>query len=419
MDNILTKKILTKINGYLSSPTDMTRPERRCLKDMVTGILKSRSVFVNQIAASLREPLKLKDVAKRLSAQYLKEGYADKALEGHLGTVAPGVSKDDFIVMDGTDISKKHAKYMEGLEFVRNGDTGGIGLGYNVLNINAVSAHKEISPLLSRAYSFEMGALSSNNEIKKAVREVKGHLGENGCWVFDRGADNGILKDFFIGECPRAILRLKKNTKVDHNGEKVEVRELAKKVGLSIGQKVVKVKKNRPVVEIYDIGAVPIEYRIGRTVHHLWLVVSRNRRHGGYCYLLVKSDKSTAMEVAKWAFKGYGLRWKIEEYHRHVKQEYGLEDIQIRTFTGLQSMLAVLTVAMYMIYRKIRSMHIDLLLDAGYNYLNKNVPRELVNFIYYKISKVVSILLMPVRTRWKLDDAVPDPFPGQLDLKFN
>jgi len=101
----------------------MTRPERRCLKDMVTGILKSRSVVVNQIAASLREPLKLKDVAKRLSAQYLKEGYADKALEGHLGTVAPGVSKDDFIVMDGTDTGKKHAKYMEGLEFVKNGDT--------------------------------------------------------------------------------------------------------------------------------------------------------------------------------------------------------------------------------------------------------------------------------------------------------
>ena len=38
-----------------------------------------------------------------------------------------------------------------------------------------------------------------------------------------------------------------------------------------------------------------------------------------------------------WAFKGYGFRWKIEEYHRHVKQEYNLEDIQIKTFTGLHS----------------------------------------------------------------------------------
>jgi hypothetical protein len=41
--------------------------------------------------------------------------------------------------MDGTDISKKYAKFMEGLEFVRNCDTGEIGLGYNVLNTNAIN----------------------------------------------------------------------------------------------------------------------------------------------------------------------------------------------------------------------------------------------------------------------------------------
>ena len=35
--------------------------------------------------------------------------------------------------MDGTDISKKHATYMEGLEFVKNGDTNTIDLVYNVL----------------------------------------------------------------------------------------------------------------------------------------------------------------------------------------------------------------------------------------------------------------------------------------------
>ena len=103
--------------------------------------------------------------------------------------------------MDGTDISKKYAKYMEGLEFVKNGDSGGIGLGYNVLNINSISNDKEITPLYSKAYSYQMGALSSNNEIKKAVRAVKEHITDKGCWFFDRGADNGILKDFFISEC--------------------------------------------------------------------------------------------------------------------------------------------------------------------------------------------------------------------------
>ncbi len=163
----------------------MTKPEIRCLRDMAVGILKSKSVFVNQIAASLRESLKLKDVCKRLSAQYLKDDYAQKVMSNHLETVGTGISQNDFILMDGTDISKKHAKYMEGLEFVRNGDTGKIGLGYNVLNINAINMHKETTPLYSKAYSYEMGALSSNNEVKKAVLEVKGHIGDKGCWVFD------------------------------------------------------------------------------------------------------------------------------------------------------------------------------------------------------------------------------------------
>jgi hypothetical protein len=139
----------------------------------------------------------------------------------------------------------------------------------------------------------------------------------------------------------------------------------------------------------------------------------------GLCYLLVKSELTTVIEVAKWAFKGYGLRWKIEEYHRHIKQEYRLGDVQLKTFDGLQSMLAILTVAMYMIYKKMQSLHFSLLLDAGYNYLNKHCIRELTNFIYYKISKVVSILLMPTKSRWKIDSEPPKINLGQLDLLFN
>ena len=419
MSKILTKKIQTQLSDYFSSDSQMTKPETRCLKDMVLGVLKSKSVFVNQIAASLREPLKLKDVTKRLSAQYLKGDYAENVRLQHLKTVSSGISKDNFILMDGTDISKKHAKFMEGLEFVKNGDTAEIGLGYNVLNINAINHYKEISPLYSKAYSFEMGALSINNEIKKAVREVKQHINDKGCWVFDRGADNSILKDFFISECSQAIIRLKKNTKLFHKKEEFLVSQLVKKIDFLVTQTVAKIKKDKPVLEHYELGAIPIRYTVKGITYPLWLVVSRNKRHGGPCYLLVKSELSTVIEVAKWAFKGYGLRWKIEEYHRHIKQEYRLEDIQIKTFDGLQSMLAVLTVAMYMIYKKMQSLHIKLLLEAGYNYLNKHTLRELTNFIYYKISKVISNLLIPTKNRWNIIKVPPEDLSRQLSLSFN
>ena len=396
----------------------MSKPETRCLKDMVLGVLKSKSVFVNQIAASLREPLKLKDVCKRLSSQYLKDDYAQKVIDTHLEGVSCSVSKDDFILMDGTDISKKHARYMEGLEFVKNGDTSEIGLGYNVLNINAINSHKEMIPLYSKAYSYQMGALSSNNEIKKVVRDVKRHIDSKGCWVFDRGADNGILKNFFIGECSQTIIRLKRNTKLFYKDAGYKASQLVGKIDFSITQTVTKIKRDKPVLKHYELGAIPISYTIEGITHALWLVVSREKKHGGLCYLLVKSKMTTAIEVAKWAFKGYGLRWKIEEYHRHIKQEYRLEDVQLKTFDGLQSMLAVLTVAMYIIYKKIKALHFDLLLDAGYNYLNKHIPRELTNFIYYKISKVVSILLMPTKARWDVGKTTTVDYNGQLNLLF-
>jgi hypothetical protein len=419
MSKVLTKKIQTQLSGYYSTTTNLTKPERRCLRDMVIGILKSKSVFVNQIAASLRESLKLKDVAKRLSSQYLKDDYAENVLESHLHSVCPSVVEDSFILMDGTDISKKYARYMEGLEFVRNGDTGEIGLGYNVLNINAINRFKEITPLYSKAYSYEMGALSSNNEIKKAVRVVDNHLQGKGCWVFDRGGDNTILKDFFLQETNQCIIRLKRNTKLLYKGDELKVSQIEQRASYMITQSVTKIKKDKPVVRFYDLAAVKVFYTIKGEQIPLWLVISRNAKNGGLCYLLVKSKLTTAIEVAQWAFKGYGLRWKIEEYHRHIKGEYKLESIQIKTYTGLQSMLAVLTVSMYILYNKIKAIHFDLLLNAGYNYLNKHIFRELTNFIYYKISKVVSILLMPVRSRWKIETTLLPKDTGQLNLAFN
>lgn len=416
MTKVLTKRIQTQLSSYFSTAERLTKPETRCLKDMVIGILKSKTVLVNQIAASLREPLKLKDVAKRLSSQYLKDDYADKVRESHLQSTCLGISKDNFILMDGTDISKKNAKYMEGLEFVKNGDTGEIGLGYNILNINAINNHKEITPLYSKAYSYEMGALSSNQEVKKAVRNVDKHLQGKGCWVFDRAADSTILKSFFIEETQQCILRLKQNTKLIYKNEELKVSQIAQRVKYTITQNVTKIKKSKPMVQSYELGAVKVDYYIKRKKHSLWLVISRNSKHGGLCYLLVKRHLSTALEIAKWAFKGYGLRWKIEEYHRHIKQEYKLEDIQIKTFTGLQSMLTILSVSMYIIYNRIKAIHIDLLLDAGYNYLNKHSVTELTNFIYYKIGKLVSILLMPVRSRWNVRKSRAWNDVGQFNL---
>ena len=135
-----------------------------------------------------------------------------------------------------------------------------------------------------------MGALSNNNEIKKAVRDVKNHIDNKGCWVFDRGADTGILKDFFFDECSQVIIRLKKNTKLSYKGVEYKVHQLVKKTNFSIPQTVTRIKKDKPVLKSYQLGAIPVSYTIAGVTQALWLVTSKDQKRGGLCHLLVKSE---------------------------------------------------------------------------------------------------------------------------------
>ena len=323
-------------------------------------------------------------------------------MASHIESVKGTVTKDSYLVWDRTDIAKSHARNLEGLEFIYDGDKKKTAIGYNVMNINAINSYKEIIPLYSKAYSFEMGALSSNNEIKKATKFVSKILETASMWVLDRGADNGILKEFFINNVEQFVIRLKRPTKVFYKEKEIQVDKLANKVKFSEKKTVVKVKKNKRVLKTYELAVVEVEHLVGRQKYPLYVMITRNEK-GGLAYFLVKSIKDNKYEVLNQAFSGYGLRWSIEEYHRHVKQEYGLEKIQMRTFAGLQSVLAILTVAMNMIYNELKSLHFNLLLDSGINLLNKNSVHELVNFIYYKISKIVSRLLTGTKVMFKID----------------
>ncbi|UZO80956.1 hypothetical protein NBT05_00385 [Aquimarina sp. ERC-38] len=122
---------------------------------------------------------------------------------------------------------------------------GGVGLGYNLISINAINTHKEITPVFSKAYSYQMGTFSSNNKIKKAIRDVADKLDGKGCWVIDRGGDNSILKGFLTTGVPSFILRLKRNTQLHYKGEALKVRQIVKRVNFIIEQRVVKIKKTK------------------------------------------------------------------------------------------------------------------------------------------------------------------------------
>ncbi len=167
-----------------------------------------------------------------------------------------------------------------------------------------------------------------------------------------------------------------------------------------------------------DCGAKSENLEIKDKTYDLWLVVTK-RENGGYCWLLTRSPKEDLSEIIEEAFISYGFRWKIEEYHRHIKKCYNLEDIQIKIFDGLQSMLAILTIAMSIIYSSLSSLHTRLILESGIKTMNKEKLYELYNFVYYKISTILKVLLANVKPRAFLPQVEPPENDGQLSLCLN
>ena len=48
--------------------------------------------------------------------------------------------------------------------------------------------------------------------------------------------------------------------------------------------------------------------------------VVMKRAGRGYSWFLVNSPYSDPEEIVRDVFEGYGKRWHIEEYHRHIKK---------------------------------------------------------------------------------------------------
>lgn len=416
MSNVLTKQIQNKVSGYFCKFSNyMTKPESRCIREMTTGILKTGTVLVNKIASGINDDISLSQTTKRFRNHYNKLGFFKKLFRGHIESVKGKIHHGDYILYDGSDIQKKYAKFMDGLDYVKDGDKGGIGLGYWLMDVLHFGKDQTMTPLVNKLYSFDHGAKSENKEVIEAIEEVNSIIEKDVTHIFDRGMDRPICRDFIIAQEKNFILRLNSKTKLTYKGEELSVNAISKKVPLFMELSATRIQKSKKKLLKYDCGAIKVKYQINGKLYDLWLVVTK-RKGGGYCWLLTHSPKETIVDIIGEAFKAYGFRWKIEEYHRHIKSCYALEDIQIKTFEGLQSMLAILTIAMSLIYRSISSLHQNLILYSGIKTMNKEKSYELFNFIYYKISTIVKMLLANTKPRAFLPVAKDSPDTGQLAL---
>ena len=419
----ITARIQSEFNSYFQRLSKyISKPEMRFVQEACHGILTSKSIIITKMATQLQDNIRLKKTQERFRRHYNKEGFWLKLIKGHIQSVKNVFHHGDYMLFDLSDIQKKYSKTMEGLAHVYDGSTKERGPGYWLANIVGIRRDgSRLLPLYSKLYSFAMDTVSENREIKSAIDLVSKYIHKKVIWVIDRGGDRQILIDYLLTASRLFIIRMMGDGKLQYLNKVQPFKKVSRRVRLHYTFTVEKIKKNHAVNASYDVGAVKVNYVHRKTGavysgKQLWLVVTKG--HGkGYSWYLVSSDKETSREVCEECFRGYGYRWKIEEYHRHVKDQYDLEDIQIRTFAGLQSMMSVITIAMYLLYSQTRDLHDKLILNTRIKVLEKHRFRELLGFVYYKITTIFQILLMGTRVRtFRPGDKGARDNPDQLAL---
>lgn len=409
MTNSHTQKLQTKFNYYLKKVAEnITKPESRFVHEVVLGILKGQSVTMNQIAIHIQDKVRLKKTLERFRRHFQKVGFWKRLIESHIQSVRSKISKSDYAILDISDIQKKYSRVMEGLVRVHDGSGDLVGLGYWLMNIISVNrSGEQITPLYQKLYSFKAGAQSENSEILVGIFTVIRHVCKPLIWVIDRGGDRSRLIVPLLRKGLRFIIRSLGKRDLIYRGKVRSIRWISRRVTLCYRLEAQKIKKNRIRKEVYYAGAVPVrfinEYTGLALPNELWLVVMKGVGKG-YSWYIVSTDKTCEKEVVEETFRGYGYRWKIEEYHRHIKHQFHLEDIQLRKIEGLRTMLSILTIAMYLLYTEISSLHHQLLLSSRFKTVEKYRLYEILGFIYYKIGLIVKMLLSDVTAKVFLPD---------------
>ena len=373
-----------------------SRPETKNIRCLLQGMLTQHDVRLSVLSRSLKERISPKKTWERLRRTLDRDGLSERLTAAHSRRHRSAIRKKRYCIIDLSDIQKQYARKMEGLERVRDGDRSRPGhaeIGNGYWWLNAVMADGAgFVPVYSEVYSLGHEGrehTGENTKLLAAVRTVAA-VHPDAIYVLDRGGDRGTILDsmstgrrrFIIRGQGQRSLRLHRDSTKSTNIETIARRvRLTRRYRSSRG-------------EVFDVGIRRVYYR----KMSLWLVVSK-RRKGGLSWYLTNVPGSRAC-VMDTVLEGYGLRWRVEEYHRQVKQDYRLENIRLRNYAAIKNMVALVMLATSFCARLPEHLLIKLMAVAG------RLPRRKIGDIpaypYYMIvGAVAAALALAVKRRTK------------------
>ena len=386
----LAPEIQKRISGLVNflKGKRFSRPEVKNIESLMSAMLKKHDIHVSVLSRSLDERIAPKKTWERLSRNLRRKGLGERVLEANAEKNLAAIREKRYCVVDVSDIQKPYAEQMEGLGRVRDGDKSKRGepvIGNGLYWINGVMVDEsEILPVYSEIYGLDHEGLDHTSENTKilAITDLVQGMHPKAVYVLDRGGDRSEIlmtlleegKLFVVRGQDQRSLRLHKDSDKMTNIEKIARRT-----------RTIHAYKSMKKGEWFDVGI----RRVYLNETPLWLVVSRRRRGGLTWYLT--SVEGTRMAIMDTVMEAYGLRWRVEEYHRQIKQDYSLEKICLRNYNAIKNMGVLVVLAASFCARLPEHLVIQML--AVSNLLPCRRLRDIPDYLYYMIVAAVAHIL--------------------------
>lgn len=414
MSNNINNQISKNFNRFfVRMRRHITKPETDFLKDLLVGLIRTGDPIISKISKSLREDIKEKNTDKRLRRNIGKKDFWKEILFSYLKINRRIIEGMRYIIIDDTDIQKKYAKKMEGLCRVRDGDKKDkkrkIGNGYPLLNILGVDKDREdIISVYSELFSFKKFDMESvHTQVFKALETVFSVVkNSTQTLVFDRAFDAIRVIGWLIEKGFYFVIRLREQRHLYIDGEKVGYEEwrkipLFKEVVIDKITRKNRIKKEHYLAGIKEVTLPHSKYRKKK----LWLLVMKKRRvkgkENGFSYFLGRLPEEIGEEEAFGEMlSAYGARWKIEEFHRQIKQDFSVENVQMKRYEALRNMMTIVwTIASYFILQGFKRLMIGIIGERMSNKKQRQYLKKEWKYIYYRIFEELNYWFTQIQFR--------------------
>ena len=381
-------------NFSLRISKGLKRPQEKFVHQMIYGILAGNKLHLSEIARALKESITLKKTIDRLSKNLHAFDGKDSVMHNYLGLVRQQV-KDDYavIIIDNSDIAKPASRKLEALSEIRDGSTGEITQGYLTIEAAVLSEKGKMPlPVYEKVFSAaEKGFISETHENLCCLQSLTENFSSGCVRTLDRGFDANEYYRYFLKHGERFVIRAKKNRNVIYDGQTCNIMETALRYKGAYRMDF-KDKKGRTIQ--CKMSCIPVRLCEFPSRE---LVLTVVYGFGEEPMLLLSNLKmQEKKKLCHIITKVYLLRWRIEEYFRFKKQQFGLEDLRVMSLQSIRNLnlLAMLAVGYISLTT---SVHKDSIFLAEIKECSKRIY-GMPQFVYYAIGYALERVLSMSRS---------------------